>query len=335
MSKKWIIIIFVLCFLIGAYTWKIAYTGRHTARNDRDEGLDTTQIPLHATLVYVGEESISSEDLEWEFGLQTKGLSPSEELTPMPDLGPKLDQTLSPLKEQLLASMIERKVLYQFVSQDQEFDMSISARYTSCLEEWQAALRETEEIAKTNKDKERLKSRLCEQSILDQYLEERIYPKIQVNNDELLQYYNNNKNEFRSPEKAVVRQIVLATENEAKRVFGKVKADNFEEYAREYSIAPEAAQGGLVGPFAHGQMPSFFDVAFSMRPGEINGIIKSHYGFHIIKLEKKIPKISLGFSDAQPKIRDLLIKKKREEEYRKWVEIALNAIPVKTPKPLW
>ncbi len=334
MSKKWIIIGILICFFVGAYTWKIAYTGRHTARNEKQD-LETTQIPLHATLVYVGEEPISSEDLEWEFDLQTKGLEASEELTPTPDLGPKLDQALSPLKERLLASMIERKVLYHFVGQDPEFDLSISARYTGCLEEWQTSLKETASIAKTNKDQERLKSRLCEQSILDQYLEERVYPKIQVKDEELLQYYNDNKNEFRSPEKAIVRQIVLANENDAKRVFGKVKGDNFEEYAREYSIAPEATQGGLVGAFARGQMPSFFDVAFSMRPGEINGIIKSHYGFHIIKLEKKIPKVSLGYSEAQPKIRDLLLKKKKEEEYKKWVEIALNAIPVKTPKPLW
>ena len=106
--------------------------------------------------------------------------------------------------------------------------------------------------------------------------------------DEVERYYTENLKKFEQPERVKIRQIVLPSEREAKRVRGKIKSNNFEELARKYSITPESEKGGLLGPFSKGQMPRVFDVAFSMRLGEVRGILKSTYGFHIIKIEEKM-----------------------------------------------
>ena len=166
-------------------------------------------------------------------------------------------------------------------------------------------------------------------------LKEKVFPRIQIKDQEVVDYYSENRNKYKLPKRVVIRQVVLASEREAKRVFYKVRAGSFASYAKKYSISPDAKDGGLVGPYAKGEMPRVFDVAFSMRTGEIRGILKSTYGFHVILLVKKIRKESKKLASVASEIRKLLLKKKEEEEYQKWLELALNAIEVKTPKPLW
>ena len=112
------------------------------------------------------------------------------------------------------------------------------------------------------------------------------FSNVIVSDREIEAFYRNNIKSFQHGKRVVIRQIVLASESEAKRVRHRVRNHNFERYAREKSITPEAVDGGLLGPFEKGEMPRIFDVAFSMGRGEIKGILKSTYGFHIIKLEK-------------------------------------------------
>lgn len=333
LKKRYYAIGLSICLFVGAYTWKIANTGRHAVREDL--GADATAFSTKATLVFVGEHPISSEDLDWEYRLHTVDLKPSEQMTPIPDYGEKVEQYLTPLKETLLAGMIERKLLFQFIGQDADFNINNAVRFTNCLKEWQDTTKTSKEFLKTARDRERLKTRLCEQSILFQYLDEKIYPRAKVSEQEILDYFNNHKNEFSRGPQVILRQILSATEGDAKKVMAKVNTNNFEEMARELSIAPEADKGGLLGPFTEPQLPHLFEVAFSMRTGEIRGILKSPYGFHIVKLEKKIPRTTLGFREAEPRIREILLKKKREEEFQKWVEVALSAIHVRTPRPFW
>ena len=78
-----------------------------------------------------------------------------------------------------------------------------------------------------------------------------------------------------------------------------------------------------------------FDIAFRMSRGQIYGILKSTYGFHLILLEKKIKKRDLSLAEATPIIRRKLLKKRQAEEFRKWVDLAQNSVSVRIPKPLW
>ena len=336
MTKRSLYIVSLLiCFLIGAYIWKVIHTGRHASRDN--SSLDTvSNFPLQSTLVYVGNAAITSADLEWEFNLHTAGAISNDDLTPIPKRGKEQFDYLSPLKQMLIASMIERKLLYKFIKNDSKFNLSDSSRYISCLKEWQETLAEPNpELIWDNAAKERLKNRLCEKAILEQYLKEQIFSQISIDEQETLRYYELHRSEFHTPKKVQIRQIVLASESAAKKVRARVNRKNFSGYARRLSITPEARNGGLLSPFAKGELPRFFDVAFTMRRGEIRSILKSTYGFHIIKLEKKFPEVKLDLTQARPRIKKILTKFKQEEEYQKWVELALNAVPIKIPKPAW
>jgi peptidyl-prolyl cis-trans isomerase SurA len=65
------------------------------------------------------------------------------------------------------------------------------------------------------------------------------------------------------------------------------RGGDFEALARRSSADPSAQQGGMLGWFRQGQMVREFEATvFSMAPGQISPVVKTEYGYHIIKLEK-------------------------------------------------
>jgi parvulin-like peptidyl-prolyl isomerase len=63
--------------------------------------------------------------------------------------------------------------------------------------------------------------------------------------------------------------------------------EDFTKLAQEYSSDPDGRlDGGDLGWFGRGQMvPEFEAAAFALQPGQYSGIVESHFGFHIIKVE--------------------------------------------------
>ena len=58
----------------------------------------------------------------------------------------------------------------------------------------------------------------------------------------------------------------------------------FEDLARDFSECPSGKEGGSLGEFGKGMMvPSFEKAAFQLMPGEISGIVRTQFGFHLIK----------------------------------------------------
>ena len=322
----------ILFFGFGIYLWKIMNTGLYVPS---DSSSDYSDLQSQKNLVIVGEDIITKEDIDWEYSQLTSDFSGDDDgdLTSIPELYDK-DEQLKSLRDRLVSYLIERKLLYNFVKQDTEFNISDPARYSKCIGEWQISIKESLAPIVDNKNRERLKSRLCERDIILQYLDEVVFKKVQISDTEVADYYKNNVKKFEFSKRVLIRQIVLGSEKEAKKIRHKVRSHSFESFARKVSITPEASSGGLLGPFSKGEMPRVFDAAFSMRRGEIRGILKSTYGFHIIKLEKKFPKSKLSLREARPKIVQELRKQKQEKEYQVWVEMALSAVPVKSPRPL-
>ena len=123
---------------------------------------------------------------------------------------------------------------------------------------------------------------------------------LRVPSSEVRRYYQENPQEFQRPEQVRVRQIVVATEEEAQKVLDKLlneKAD-FAALARQKSTAPEAETGGDLGFFAMGEMPGEFNVVFGLPRGGISSVVKSPYGYHIFKLEEKRKAGKLGLEEA-------------------------------------
>lgn len=285
-------------------------------------------------MVYVGGTPIYRRDLERDYMFNLDSLNAREDLSFFPPVGDKLDFLLKPLRDRLLEGLIERKLLFEFIRLSGDLDLTRPELYTHCLAEWKLAMDRRpigKNLLMNSEDKKRLKERICELDIIRNYLKAHIYRKITISDKEVAGYFQIHRSEFSKKRRVAVQQIVLASEKEANRIRAMIRSDNFGSLAREYSITPEADRAGRLTPFSEGEMPRIFNTAFSMRVGEIRGVLKSTYGFHIIKLEKKLPRQEAQLSDVAGLIRQRIRVKKEEREYQRWLELALSTISVESP----
>lgn len=125
-----------------------------------------------------------------------------------------------------------------------------------------------------------------------------IKSKIDLTDADIATYYEQNKARFSTPEERRARHILLDAEKEgstagelkaaAEKVLADLKANpaKFAELAKQVSIDPgSAAQGGDLGFFGKGAMvPEFEQAVFSQKKGELSGLVKSQFGYHIVEV---------------------------------------------------
>lgn len=108
------------------------------------------------------------------------------------------------------------------------------------------------------------------------------------------------------PYEITVEHIILPTYEEAEAVMKKVKGGaDFAKTARERSIDKDNVR---LPPVIFGEfMPELEEMAFKMRPGEIQGVVKTPLGFHILK---KVSQTRLDQTLSRERIQRVLEKKK-------------------------
>jgi parvulin-like peptidyl-prolyl isomerase len=87
------------------------------------------------------------------------------------------------------------------------------------------------------------------------------------------------------PDKVHCAHILVKTEQEAKMVQERLKRGNkFANIAKEVSLCPSGKNGGDLGTFSRGKMVKEFETAaFALSKGETSPIIKTKFGYHLIK----------------------------------------------------
>ncbi len=226
------------------------------------------------------------------------------------------------VKEEFLNRLIERKMMVR-EAQRRRIKIGlpeINKRIASMQDEHGQNVKDM--LASQGIDFEKWKSDIWEDMMIERLLAHDVNRRSTVPPSEVKRYYEANPREFEKPEQVRVRQVVVATEEEAKKVMELLQAKNadFAAIARTKSTAPEAGKGGDLGYFARGEMPSEFNVVFGLSKGGISGIVKSPYGYHIFKLEdrRKAGKISL--EEASPSIVEKLRREKEDLRYKAWLK---------------
>lgn len=87
------------------------------------------------------------------------------------------------------------------------------------------------------------------------------------------------------PDKVHCAHILVKTESEAKAVLERLKkGEKFSAIAQQVSLCPSKKRGGDLGTFTRGKMVKEFEnAAFALKKGEVSGIVKTQFGYHIIK----------------------------------------------------
>ncbi|MFQ5793210.1 MAG: peptidyl-prolyl cis-trans isomerase, partial [Acidobacteriota bacterium] len=158
---------------------------------------------------------------------------------------------------------------------------------------------------------------------------------VSVTEREIERYYNQNLYLYESPEQVQASHILFKTEADnddevrarAERVLAQVRAGgDFAELAREHSEDTSAERGGDLGSFGRGEMvPEFEEVAFSLEEGDVSDLVKTAYGYHIIKVTGHQPPLTRPLESVKEEIRSQLAREKARDKMEEAVEhAALN-----------
>jgi parvulin-like peptidyl-prolyl isomerase len=87
------------------------------------------------------------------------------------------------------------------------------------------------------------------------------------------------------PDKVHCAHILVKTEQEAKTILERLnKGEKFANIAKEGSLCPSGKNGGDLGTFTRGKMVKEFETAaFNLQKGQTSTIVKTKFGYHIIK----------------------------------------------------
>jgi len=159
--------------------------------------------------------------------------------------------------------------------------------------------------------------------------------KIDVSNEELHKYYDEHQGELGTPEERRAAHILIsvtANASQAQHDAAREKAEQllqqirktpakFAELARQNSQDPgSAANGGDLGFVGRGMMVKpFEDAVFALKSGETSGLVKSDFGYHIIKLLAIKPSRTIQFAEAKDGI---LNKLRQQNAAGKFAELA-------------
>jgi peptidyl-prolyl cis-trans isomerase D len=125
-----------------------------------------------------------------------------------------------------------------------------------------------------------------------------------VTGADVQRYYNQHQQQYQVPQQVRVRHILIkvpakadaktvaAAQAQAEDILKQLKnGANFAELAKKYSDDPGSkAQGGELGFIQHGTTVAEFDqTAFALAPGQLSGVIRTQFGFHVLQVEEKQP----------------------------------------------
>ena len=166
---------------------------------------------------------------------------------------------------------------------------------------------------------------------IQQYIDTKIRPTVKVTDADIEKYYRENQNRFMIPEKVGVSHILISTmpdgnarqkpdaaAQEKKDREARAKAENilaqlkqgadFGAIAQKESACGSKANKGDLGEITRGKMvPEFEKAAFALnKPGELSPIVKTQFGYHIIKLNSKTPASMTPLAKVKDTIRKML-----------------------------
>jgi peptidyl-prolyl cis-trans isomerase D len=169
--------------------------------------------------------------------------------------------------------------------------------------------------------------------------------KITVSKEDVERSYNEQLGKYTTPEQIRASHILLTTEGkddaavraQAEQVLKEAKSGgDFAALAKKYSQdETNAAQGGDLDYFSRGRMVAAFETAaFALAPGEISDLVKTEFGYHIIKLTDRKPAIVRPVSDpaVYKEIEGALLREQAEAQAAQHADAI--AAEAKTPAAL-
>ncbi|MFH0764446.1 MAG: peptidyl-prolyl cis-trans isomerase [Candidatus Omnitrophota bacterium] len=157
--------------------------------------------------------------------------------------------------------------------------------------------------------------------LIAKLIKDEVEDRMSVSEDEIRNFFETHRDEFKAPELWRASHILVNDEKEASGLADELaRGASFEDLARKHSTDATASRGGDVGYFRRGQVvPDFEKACIKLNVGETSPIIRTQFGYHIIKLtDRKDPGLQ-NYEEAKGSIENELKRKKRSDLFNKLV----------------
>jgi len=247
--------------------------------------------------------------------------------------GQKLVEKLEEAKQRVAQQMIEDRLLYsEAKKQNIEIDeKDLDARVQEMVrgigsrEMFDKALIEQQLTLKDLKDRYR------QQLMVRKLIDKKVGGGVLVTPIEIEAYYGKNSEEFQLPERVKLKNILISVKkfpdpakalSLARDISKRLREGcDFDGLAKVYSDGPGASEGGLMGYVKRGDLlPEIEQAVFSLKPGEVTGIVQSSLGYHIFKVEEKEPPRTPPLSEIRHEVEAAVYKKKADAKIRGWLD---------------
>lgn len=315
-TSRMIIPLAVLCFCLVPGSVPAGETGIDTPSTGDD------------AVVLVNGEAITMQQINRELvGHQQRIVRSGGHLNP---------ELLAGLREQVIEHLVDRALLHQ--ASDREgvtvSDEELNAAFGEIRlqfdsdESFNASLHQmkmTEEVLR-----EELRGSIAVSKLVNDLFGE----SSRISEEEARAYYDSNPEEFFSPEQVRASHILILSDPDGadegeddgivtiQEIRKEAEAgDDFAELAIKHSQCPSREQGGDLGYFTRGKMVKpFEDAAFALKPGELSEVVKTQFGYHLIKLEDRQEGGTAAFEDVQERLRLYLGREALKEAVQSYVK---------------
>ncbi len=163
-----------------------------------------------------------------------------------------------------------------------------------------------------------------------------VIQQVNVTDQQVRAYYEGNPDKFRRPEQVKASHILIqvpedADEDKKAEALATIQSlasriaegEDFATLAQEYSDCPSKEKGGDLGFFGPEQMvPPFSQAAFALQPGQVSEVVKTRFGYHLIRVTERQAPETLAFNDVKDDIATHL----RQEQERQKIDDYLKTL---------
>jgi parvulin-like peptidyl-prolyl isomerase len=247
--------------------------------------------------------------------------------------GEELEKQVNEMKKNLLNRMIEQKLILSYAKgEDYDVDGVLELiikdikkqNNINSDEELKAAL------ASQGLDYDQWKKQLKETQIQQQFIREKIGPKVKIDSSAIMEHYKKNIDDYTIPAKYSLNCIFLNKENylapsalkeKMKTIDVQLETNPFEEAAKKYSELPGEENNYFLGEFKEGELDTKIEEAsFQLKKGEHSEWIETENGFYITQLIKRTESKLVEYKVVREEIENKLKMAEQEKLLKEYVE---------------
>ncbi|HEU4521494.1 MAG TPA: peptidyl-prolyl cis-trans isomerase [Thermoanaerobaculia bacterium] len=268
---------------------------------------------VEAIVVRVGDRIITRSQYEKRLADLHREI---EQTTPPEQVAQRKEQATKQLVDDLISELLIKDRADRIgitVSQEEinEAIVRLKQQYNITTDEqFEASLRQS------GMSRADMEARLRETLITNKVFARELRNRAELDDRELRERYNREKDRYRLPERARLREIVIvkpsdeaaaaAASQRAADIAAQVRAAgaDFAQIATTASEAGTKERGGDLGEVARGELlPNLDEAVFNATAGTILGPIETRSGWHILKVEQRLPSEVPAFESVKDRLR--------------------------------